>query len=81
MNFYIVIIVAFFYYCYYYSAWRVIFSTRKKSEELGYVRVDNKYFSPLKQHSVISHLSSVLDGNIICFWTVINAPCHNHYLK
>ena len=23
----------------------------------NYVRVDNKYFSPLQQHSIISHLS------------------------
>ena len=30
---------------------------KKRCEEFMEVRVDNKYFSPLKQHSIISHLS------------------------
>ena len=30
----------------------------------NYARVDNKYFSPLKQHSIISHLSYQFYKNI-----------------
>ena len=46
--FYMVIIVA------------IIIGKLYSHQEKGvknYVRVDNKYFSPLKQHSIISHLS------------------------
>ena len=43
-----------YYCCYYY--WQIRFSSRKRCEELE-VRIKNKYISPLKQHSIISHLS------------------------
>ena len=48
--------------CYYY--WQIIFSSRKRCEEFIEVRVDNKYFSPLKQHSIVYHLSYQLYKNI-----------------
>ena len=45
--FYMVIIVAIFI--------GKLYSHQEKGVK-NYVRVDNKYFSPLKQHSIISHL-------------------------
>ena len=57
------------YYCCY-NYWQIIFLSRKRCEEL-LVRVGNKYCSPLKQHSIISHLSYQCYKNIsikyICF--------------
>ena len=49
------------YYCCY-NYWQIIFSSRKGVK--NHVRVDNKYFTPLKQHSIIFHLSYQCYKNI-----------------
>ena len=38
--------------------------SHQEKDVKNYVRVDNNYFSPLKQHSIISHLSYQCYNNI-----------------